>query len=63
MDNDTNKPEYDCTYTDDSGVKYPCYVNDKMDGKGGYTGIVYLKNGKDVFEFVESYAVSKTREA
>jgi hypothetical protein len=46
--------KFDHLYTDETGDVHPCYVADTMEGKHGYTGIVYLNYGKEVFEFVEN---------
>jgi len=46
--------KFDHFYTDNTGDKHPAYIQDAMPGKHGYIGIVYLDNGKEVFEFVET---------
>jgi len=62
--------KFDCLYTDETGDVHPCYVQDTMEGKHGFTGIVYLnrefdQNGKplgdskEIFNFVENDRVSR----
>ena len=48
--------KFDHMYTDETGDKHPCYVQDTMEGKSGYTGIVYLDRENPESDSVEKFA-------